>query len=137
MRKFPGNSRLRGTFPRTVIVSRRGGGVASDSGSFGDQTFYVASVPGGKADLELSFGNGVAQALTAAGPRSLELFAYAPGPASGFNRGFGWDGAGVVAAAHVRRVGTDTFETYALGGISEGALTGGSDWNGAAALHAY
>lgn len=130
MKKFPSNARLRGTFPRTVIVSRRGGG----SASFGDQTFYVASVPGGKTDLELSFIGGVPQSLTATGGRSLELFNYALGTAGAFNAGFGWDGAGLLVAPYLRRVSEEMFETYDLGAITESALTGGLGWNGTAAL---
>ena len=137
MKKFPANSRMRRTFPRTVIVSRRGGASASESSGFSDETFYVASVPGGKADLELSFVGGVAQPLTITAGRSLELCNYALGPAVAFNAGFGWNGAGGLVTPYVRRVGEETFETYDLGAISESALTGGTGWNGGAALHAY
>ena len=123
--------------PRTVIVSRRGSAAASESSGFGDQTFYVGSVPGGKTDLELSFVGGVAQSLTITVGRSLELCNYALGPAVAFNGGFGWNGAGALVTPYVRRVGEEMFETYDLGGISESALTGGTGWNGGAALHAY
>ena len=136
MKKFPGNARLRGRFPRTVIIARRGSTAAGDGG-IGDQTFYVASVPGGKADLELSFVGGVAQSLTATGGRSVEPFSYAQGPVTAFNAGFGWDGAGELVTPYLRRVGEETFETYDLGSISEGDLTDGAGWNGGAALFAY
>lgn len=138
MRKFPRTSRARRSLPRTVIVSRRGGVTASESGAaFGDQTFYVASVPGGKADLQLSFVGGAPQSLTATGGRSLELFNYALGDSGAFSGGFGWNGAGALVTPYVRRVCEVTFETYDLGVISESALTGGTGWNGGAALHAY
>ena len=72
MKKFPRSARGRRTVTRTVILgSRRGVAPVSESGGgLGDQTIYVASVPGGKADLELSFVGGVAQSLTATGGRS-------------------------------------------------------------------
>ena len=137
MKKFPRTSSLRSAMPRTVMVSRRGGAAATDGGGFGDQTFYVASVPGGKTDLQLSFVGGVAQSLTATGGRSLELFNYSLGPAVAFNLGYGWNGAGALVTPYLRRVGEETFESYDLGAISESALTGGTGWNGGAALHAY
>lgn len=130
MKKFPRTARTQRSIPRTVIVSRRGGG----SASFGDETFYVASVPGGKADLELSFVGGVPQSLTATGGRSLELFNYALGTAGALNLGYGWDGAGLLVAPYLRRVSEETFESYDLGAITESALTGGLGWNGTAAL---
>jgi hypothetical protein len=117
-----------------VIISRRGGVAASESGGFGDQTIYVASVPGGKADLELSFVGGVAQSLTITVGRSLELFNYALGPSGAFAGGFGWDGAGALVLPHLRQVAEESFETYDLGGFGEAALTDGTGWNGAAAL---
>ena len=135
MKKFPRRAGGRRMITRTVILgSRRGSAGTSDSGGFGDQTFYVASVPGGKTDLELSFVGGVAQSLTATGGRSLELGNYALGPAGAFNGGFGWNGAGALVAPYLRRVSDETFEAYAVGSISEGSLTGGNGWNGASAL---
>lgn len=136
MKKFPRSAHGRRTVTRTVILgSRRGAAAVSESGGgLGDQTIYVASVPGGKADLALSFVGGVAQSLTATGGRSVEPFAYATGPATVFNGGFGWNGAGALGSPYLRRVGEETFEAYALGGISEGALTGGTGWNGAGGL---
>jgi hypothetical protein len=134
MRKFPRTSRPRRSMPRTVIISRRGSATANESGGgLGDQV-YVASVPGGKADLALSFVGGVAQSLTITVGRSLEFFNYALGPSGAFNGGFGWDGAGALVLPHQRLVSEENFETYALGGIGENALTDGTGWNGAAAL---
>jgi hypothetical protein len=135
MKKFPRISRARRSLPRTVIISRRGGAATSESGSsLGDQTIYVASVPGGKADLEMSFVGGVAHSLTITVGRSLELFNYALGPSGAFNGDFGWDGAGLLVAPYLRQVAEENFETYALGGFGEAALTDGTGWNGAAAL---
>jgi len=139
MKRFPRNSRVRRTVTRTVILGSRRASVpvTETSTGIGDQTFYVASVPGGKADLELSFVAGVAQSLTATGGRSLELFAYTPGPATAFTAGYGWNGAGALITPHVRRVGVETFETYAAGSISGSGLTDGTGWNGGAALFAH
>ena len=136
MKKFPRNAGGRRTITRTVILgSWRGSAPVSESGGgFGDQTIYVASVPGGRADLELSFVGGVAQSLTATGGRSLELGNYALGPAGAFNAGFGWNGAGALVSPYLRRVSEETLEAYAVGSISEGSLTGGNGWNGASAL---
>jgi len=122
-----------------MIVSGRRGvtPVTETSTGIGDQTFYVASVPGGKADLELNFVAGVAQSLTATGGRSLELFAYATGAAPAFTAGYGWNGAGALITPHVRRVGVETFETYAAGSIGGSGLTDGTGWNGTAALFSH
>lgn len=121
--------------PRTVIISRRGGANASAPvGGLVDGTVYVASVSGGKADLELSFVGGVAQSLTITAGRSLELFDYALGAAGTFTGGFGWDGAGVLVLPYLRLVCEENFETYGLGDVGESALTDGTGWNGAAAL---
>lgn len=135
MRKFPRIPRARRSLPRTVVISRRGGANASAAvGGLVDETVYVAAVPGGKADLELSFVGGVARSLTITVGRSLELFDYALGPSGAFNGGFGWDGAGVLVLPYLRQVAEENFETYDLGGFGEAALTDGTGWNGAAAL---
>ena len=117
---------------RTVIMSGRrgGGGTTPAAAAGGDQTYYVASVPGGQADLEVSIVGGVAQAPVMAPGRSLEVLPYAVGLVPALDAGFGWNGSGLVARPYAQRVGQETFEAYGLGGISGDAISAGTGWNG-------
>jgi hypothetical protein len=116
---------------RTLVVSgRRGGGETIPAAAGGDQTYYVASVPGGQADLEVSIVGGIAQAPVMAPGRSLELLPYAVGLVPALDAGFGWNGSGLVAPPYAQRAGQETFETYGLGGISGNAISAGTGWNG-------
>ena len=118
-----------------IVSSRRG---AAPTGPVPapveDRTYYVSSVPGGRADLEVSVVGGAAQPLVAATGRSLELMTYAEGLVPTMDEGFGWDGSGVVGPPYAQLVAQEWFETYALGGISGGAIAGGTGWNGTGGL---
>jgi hypothetical protein len=120
-----------------MLISRRGSSTAAAQTVIADQTFYVASVLGGKPDLELSFVSGVPQSITPPANRSLEVFSYSVGALPTLNGGYGWNGNGAVVIPYFRLVSEEAFETYNEGGISGAAITGGTGWNGAAALFAY
>jgi len=131
MRMFPRKTPARRPAFRALIVSgRRGGGETVAAPAGGDQTYYVASVPGGQSDLEVSVVGGVAQAPVMAPGRSLEVLPYPVGLAPALDAGFGWNGSGLVAPPYVQRVAQETFETYGLGGISGNAISAGTGWNG-------
>ncbi|MBI5388203.1 MAG: hypothetical protein HZA90_26360 [Verrucomicrobia bacterium] len=139
MRKLPRSSRLSTRFGPTMIVSRRRGS-GSDSGGGGTVVLgYVASVPNGKADLQLAFSNGAPSLAPAMTGRGLELFDYAEGAApAAMDGGYGWAaGGGLLLAPHARRVGEEPFENYQEGAITGPAMTGGTGWAGAAALFAF
>jgi hypothetical protein len=121
---------------RTVILSRRGGSApAVESGI--NLTAFVASVPGGKADLSFALVNGVAQALVPQPNRNWELFDYAVGAFGPGNGGFGWADAALMATPHIGRAGLDTFETYTVGAVTGADLNAGSGWADAPLIAAY
>jgi hypothetical protein len=123
---------------RTMIVAGRRGGASSQADAAGgDHIYYVASVLGGRGDLKVVSEDGVTQAPVAAPGRSLEVMAYASGPAPTLNGGYGWNGSGEITTPYAQLVGREDFETYALGGISGSGLTAGMGWNGSAALSSY
>ena len=132
MRMFPRKTPARRLPIRTVIMAgRRGGGDTTPAAAAGgDQTYYVASVRGGRNDLELSIVGGVAQAPVMASGHILELLTYPVGLAPKLDAGFGWNGSALVATPYVRRAGQETFETYGLGAISGNAISAGTGWNG-------
>ena len=136
MRMFPPKTPARRPAIRTVIMSgRRGGGDTTPAAAAGgDQTYYVASVRGGRNDLELSIVGGVAQAPVMASGHILELLTYPVGLAPKLDAGYGWNGSALVATPYVRRAGQETFETYGLGSISGNAISAGTGWNGNAGL---
>jgi hypothetical protein len=97
----------------------------------------VASVPGGNADLEITVAGGAAQPPVVLPNRSLEYFNYAVGTALVLDGGYGWNGGGSVLTPFARRVGEEQFETYAVGGVTGPAMTGGTGWNGSPVIAAY
>ena len=128
---FPRKKPARRPVFRTLIVSgRRGGSAPIPASAGGDQTYYVASVRGGQADLEVSIVGGVAQAPVMAPGRSLEVLPYAVGLVPALDAGFGWNGSGLVAPPYAQRAGQETFETYGLGCISGNDISAGTGWNG-------
>ena len=132
---FPRKTPARRPAIRTVIVSgRRGGGETLPAAAGVDQTYFVASVRGGRCDLDVPILGGIAQAPVMASGRSLEVFPYAVGLVPALDAGFGWNGHGVVAPPYVQRAGQETFETYGLGGISGNAISAGTGWNGSGGL---
>lgn len=120
---------------RTLIVSRRGGaGSASSQSAAGDYSFYAAAVPGGKGILQIAIVNGQQQAPVIVPMFSLELFDYSVGALPLLVGGFGWDAGGLVISPFTTVVGQETFESYAIGAVTEADLIDGTGWNGGAAL---
>ncbi|MBI5385010.1 MAG: hypothetical protein HZA90_10030 [Verrucomicrobia bacterium] len=122
-----------------MIVSRRPAGGSASGGSGTVVLGYLASVPNGKADLQLAFSNGAPSLAPAMTGRGLELFDYAEGAApTAMDGGYGWAaGGGLLLAPHARRVGDEPFETYQAGPITGPEMTGGTGWAGVAALFAF
>jgi len=119
-----------------VILSRRGGSApAVESGV--NVTAFVASVPGGKADLRFVLVNGVAQEVVPQANRNWELFDYAVGPLNSGNGGFGWAETALINAPHIGRAGLENFEIYTVGAVTGADLNAGSGWAGAPLIAAY
>ena len=124
---------------RPIVIMHRGARAPSteDSRPGINAVYYVASVRGGPCDLELTFTDGVLQPLGAPLGRSLDELNYDLGAAQSLSGGFGWNGDGALSVPFVQLVGQDSFQTYSLGGVAEGALNNGSGWNGSAVLFAW
>jgi len=122
---------------RTVIISRRGRGASTNEGAGGDGVYYVASVFGGKCDLQMSLEGGVIQPLQPLPGRILDAMEYAVGALPALSGGFGWEGDGVVSVPFAQLASQDAFDAYNLGGVAEGGLAEGSGWNGSAVLFAW
>ena len=119
-----------------IYIAHRGRGSASGD-TEGAVTFsgYFAAVPGGKADVGFSVVNGVVQTTTPPGNRDLEPFDYPTGPFGLGEGGHGWAGAPLISAPYIGRAGLETFDTYALGPVTD--LNAGTGWAAAPLIAAY
>ena len=123
--------RLNRRVTQRIFIAHRGGAAASaGSGGGVDAVCYVASVRGGRADLELSIVGGVLQALGPTPGHVLEALRYALGDLTTPNGGFGWNASGTVATPFAQLASQQTFEAGALGGVGEAGLVDGSGWVG-------
>ena len=113
---------------RTYIISRRtgSGGTAQLEGEL---RWFVASVPGGKGDLELAVLDGVFQKPVPLKNRDWELFDYSVGAASGLAKGFGWNGAATFVTPFLARIADEFFDTYSIGSATPAEWTGCAGWS--------
>ena len=115
---------------RVIMISRRGG--SSSSADAGNFVGYLASVPGGRADLRVVIANGMVQPASPKPNRDWEFFDYVLGALTLGNGGYGWNGAVSLPVPYLSRVGLENFDAYAVGAAPD--LGGGSGWSTSALL---
>ena len=119
--------RLNRRITQRIFIAHRGrnGSEDSGSGSGGESVFYVATAPGGTADVQLVLSDGKVATVTAKPNRAWDDFDYAAGVFTAGAGGYRWNGGWVVALPHLRVVALEDFEAE-VGGVFTG--TGGSGW---------
>ena len=120
---------------RTIVIMHRRGGAASNEVTGASFTARMASVFNGKGDLLVTVVNGVVQAVTPKPNRDWELFDYTLGEFAAVTGGFGWGGTPALPQMFRAPVGTEYFDTYAVGPATD--LTGGTGWAEAPLIAAY
>lgn len=117
---------------KTIIITRRSRSGGGTSLLKGEHRWGVASVMGGRADLELVVVDGVFHPPAPKPARDWDLFSYPLGAVTVLAGGFNWGGGGVVHQPFASRVADETFDSYAVGPVASGQLNAGSGWSAAA-----